>query len=223
MAITKGYFGNDFSFEDRFFDDHERLAEEVERLKAQRLRIVLTMGSFDLFHIGHARYLQQAKGLGDVLIVGVDTDAKVRSRKKGDMRPVVPQDERYEMLAHTRYVDILTYKDADDDKWKLIKMLRPDVLQAVDGTYTDEQIAELEKLCGKVVIQKRQAATSTSAKIRKVMLSGMNDFAQQAIRFLPGKITELLEEKVQDMKSSFTDSLPSYINQLLEDSIREDD
>ena len=84
----------------------ESLAELAEHLRGIGLRLVLTSGSFDLVHLGHVKYLAKAKELGDVLIVGVDSDAKIR-RRKGEDRPMVPQSERLEMLAHQRPVDVI--------------------------------------------------------------------------------------------------------------------
>jgi len=81
MAINAGIFGDSTSFEHRYISDHDKLSELVGYWKKLGLRIVLTSGTFDLFHIGHAQYLEKAKALGDVLIVGVDSDEKVRKRK----------------------------------------------------------------------------------------------------------------------------------------------
>ena len=88
---------------------------------------MLTSGSFDLIHLGHVKYLAKAKELGDVLVVGVDSDAKIRARK-GEDRPLVPEMERLEMLAHQRPVDLIYLKDEEDERWALIKAVEPDVL-----------------------------------------------------------------------------------------------
>lgn len=195
MGIDAGYFGDKLNIESRLFLDPEKLAKEVERLKEIGLKIVLTMGSFDMLHIGHCRYLKQAKELGDVLVVGVDTDAKVKARK-GDSRPVVPGDERYEMILHTRYVDLLTIKDVDQPKWYLIKLFRPNVLQAVEGTYTPQELEELKQYCGQVVVQPRQAETSTSAKVRLLVMEGMHDVVSHLSEALP----EFLKDALTKMK-----------------------
>lgn len=198
MSIDASYFGNDFNIESRLFLEPEKLAKEVERLKEIGLKIVLTMGSFDMLHIGHCRYLKEAKELGDVLVVGVDTDAKVKARK-GESRPVVPGEERYEMLIHTRYVDLLTIKDVSQPKWYLIKLFRPDVLQAVDGTYTDSELEELKEYCGQVVVQPRQAETSTSAKVRLLVMEGMHDVVTHLSEVLPDFLKEALT-KIKEKK-----------------------
>src|SRR4051812_35926260 len=93
MAINAGIFGDGTNLKDRYIPDHKKLGELVKHWKKMGLRIVLTSGTYDLFHVGHAEYLDQAKKLGDLLIVGVDSDAKVKSRK-GPHRPVVPEQER---------------------------------------------------------------------------------------------------------------------------------
>lgn len=214
MAINAGYFGNEFNFEQRLFDDIEVLVEEVERLKSMNLKIVLTSGSFDMVHIGHARYLREAKDLGDVLIVAVESDEKVRSRKKGSLRPVVPLKERVEMLAHLRYVDILTVKGLDDPKWNLIKRLRPNILQAVEGTYKQTEIEELKKYCGELIIQPRQAETSTSAKIRLLVIEGMRNLQEHFAAHLPEWIAKYFADKVALMNEEFKIELPVYLEKV---------
>ena len=87
--------------------DADTLAEAVARRQAAGERIVFTNGVFDLLHVGHARYLAEARALGDALIVAVNTDASVRGLK-GPLRPIVPEDERMEMLAALAVVDYVT-------------------------------------------------------------------------------------------------------------------
>src|SRR5919206_1620075 len=138
MAITSGIFSDAPNFDERLKGSLDSLAEFVEHLKGLGQRIVLTSGSFDLIHLGHVKYLARAKELGDVLVVGVDSDAKIR-RRKGDDRPLVPQDERLEMLAHQRPVDLLYLKEDDGERWDLIKAVEPDVLVlTADHSYSDD-------------------------------------------------------------------------------------
>src|SRR5215210_5417312 len=80
------------------------LIELREGWRGAGLRLVLTNGNFDLLHIGHVRYLEAARELGDILVVGINSDASVRTYK-GPERPVVPQDERAEIVAALRCVD----------------------------------------------------------------------------------------------------------------------
>lgn len=175
--------------ENRTIRDSSRLAIVIESLKTLGVRIVLTQGSYDLVHIGHARYLEEAKKMGDVLIVGVDEDEKIRNRK-GPERPIVPEDERLEMVLHLRSVDIAVLKRITDPKWSLIKTVRPDVLIATEGTYTDEEIAAIKQFCGNIVVLERMATTSTSAKIRLLQMKTAN----QLERELTPKIMHALRE-----------------------------
>src|SRR3954454_18423297 len=103
------------------------MAERVANLRGLGQRIVLTSGSFDLIHLGHVKYLAKAKELGDVLVVGVDSDRKIREGK-GEDRPLVPERERLEMLAHQRPVDLIFLKGEEKERWALIKAVEPDLL-----------------------------------------------------------------------------------------------
>lgn len=155
------------------------LSEKVENFRCEGKKIVLTSGTFDLIHIGHKRYLERAAEHGDCLVVGVDSDAKARSRK-GEDRPLVPQEERLEMLASFWWVNLLAVKEADDPKWDLIKTVKPDVLIVISENYKNEtELAELKKYCGDVQILERQAETSTSNKIRQMMVLGSRQFYEK--------------------------------------------
>lgn len=163
-------FSNDVAFETRLILDEEELKKKIAAFKTLGLKIVLTSGSFDLPHIGHMRYLREARLKGDVLIVGIDSDAKVRARK-GKYRPIVPERERAEMMTHTRYVDIVTIKDSDHEKWTLIKLVCPDVLVISERTgYDEDTQKELMKYCGEICNLQSQAETSTSAGVRRLQL-----------------------------------------------------
>lgn len=172
-------------------------AEEVPALVAayrqQGKKIVLTQGVFDLVHIGHARYCQQAKTYGDVLIVGVDSDAKVRQRKGPD-RPIVPQQERLEMLTYLRAVDAVVLKELEAPKLNLIKLVHPDVLVATRDTYDDEQLQQLAAFCGRVVVLEPMATTSTSAKIRRLQIGAAKKISDTLSTKLIGTIEEVLRE-----------------------------
>lgn len=195
LILNKGDFHLESSFDKRCVKDHKTLKEFVGHSKALGLRVVLTSGTFDMVHIGHARYLEKAKKHGDLLIVGVDSDKKIKKRK-GPERPVVPQDERLEMLTHLRSVDLVFLKELKDPKWALVKAVRPDTLIAVEGTYTKNQIKDLKKYCGKVVVLKRQATTSTSAKIRLLQMGT----AEKLGTALTPKIIKTIEESLDEIK-----------------------
>ena len=153
--------------------NYKKLASAVRGLQAVNRVVVATIGSWDLLHIGHLRYLIKAKSLGDVLVVGVDTDRGIKLYK-GELRPVVPQGERCEMLTYQSPVDFVTLVDDIDKKgkwqYKLIKAIKPDVFVAVEGSYPREQIVNIRKYCKKVVILPRQAEkTSTSDFIQNTV------------------------------------------------------
>jgi D-beta-D-heptose 7-phosphate kinase/D-beta-D-heptose 1-phosphate adenosyltransferase len=171
------------------------IAKKVSQLKKQGKKVVLTQGSFDLVHIGHARYCAEAKSYGDILIVGVDSDAKVKKRK-GEDRPIVPQDERMEMLTHLDSVDFVVLKKLNVPKWDLIKKVQPDILIATKETYTNEQLEALKEFCGKVVVLEPQATTSTSAKIRLMQIG----LAQKIADTLTKKLQRTIDTAFKELK-----------------------
>lgn len=160
--------GDSSNFEARYMATYDDLVIKIEACRTLGMQIVLTSGSFDLLHIGHMRYLEKARSFGDVLVVGVDSDEKIRQRK-GPTRPVVNESERLQMLSHVRGVNFITLKEPSEAKWELIKAVHPDILIATAETYTPEEISELEKnYCERVVVLEPQATTSTTARIRKL-------------------------------------------------------
>lgn len=163
----------------RFIKDFDKLAEIVDALRTIGARIVLTQGAFDFIHIGHFLYLEKARNMGDVLVVAIDSDEKVRQRKGPD-RPIVSEDERVQMLTHVRHVDLVTIKGASLKKWELIKLIKPDVLVATKETYTPEQIKALKKYCGELVVLEPQATTSTTAKLRRLNI-GLSNKIKEAV------------------------------------------
>lgn len=170
MAINAGIFGDKTSFDHRYIPDHEQLKTSVQLWKQLGLKIVLTSGTFDLFHIGHAQYLEKAKELGDVLIVGVDSDERVKKRKGPD-RPVVPEEERVLILSHVRHVDVVTLKNLNDKSSHLIKLVQPDILVVSKSTkHKEDEVGKKSQYCGEVVVLEPQATTSTSAKLRMIQI-----------------------------------------------------
>ena len=113
----------------------------ADRLRAERKRIVLANGCFDLLHVGHVRYLRAARELGDVLFVAINSDAAV-ARLKGRGRPLMPVAERAELLSSLREVDHVVVFE-EDDVSRLLLALRPDV--HCKGTdYTVDTVPERE-------------------------------------------------------------------------------
>ena len=106
--------------------ERERLAIVLDRLHGEEKQIVFTNGCFDILHAGHARYLKTARSLGDVLVVGLNSDESVRSIK-GPKRPLVEQVQRAEVLAGLQCVDIVTFFE-EPDPLALIYDVKPDIL-----------------------------------------------------------------------------------------------
>jgi rfaE bifunctional protein nucleotidyltransferase chain/domain len=215
MAITAGIFGNGTNLEDRYIPDQKKLALSVKRWKDLGLRIVLTSGTYDLFHVGHAEYLERAKELGDLLIVGVDSDEKVRERK-GLHRPVVPEEERIRVISHLRHVDAITIKPFSGKPNALIKLIRPDVLVLSKSTkHKKEDIEEKKKYCGKVILLDPQAETSTSAKVRLLHVSGAGRFAEEIVP----KLSALIEKRLTDNSKALAETIALDIPNLIGDAL----
>ena len=117
----------------------DRLVARCGYLKAQGVRLVLTNGAFDVLHVGHIRALEDARALGDVLLVAINDDASVRALK-GPNRPVVPAAERAEIVAALKCVDFVTIFAASD-VGDLLRALKPDV-HAKGHDYTVETVPE---------------------------------------------------------------------------------
>lgn len=114
-----------------------KLRDTADRLRAEGRKIVFTNGCFDLIHIGHVRYLSEAKKLGDILVVALNADSSVARLKRG--RPIIPAAQRAEVLAGLESVDYVTIFD-EDTPYELIKLLRPDIL-VKGGDWKKEDIA----------------------------------------------------------------------------------
>lgn len=145
------------------------LADALESHRARGERIVFTNGCFDILHVGHARYLAQARALGDLLVVGVNSDRSVRGLK-GPNRPLVPEDERAEMLAHLDSVDYVSLFDEERPD-ALIEVVRP-AIHAKGGDYRAEDLPEaavVEKHGGRVVILPLVEGRSTTSIIARVL------------------------------------------------------
>lgn len=125
------------------------LVEALRLRRDRKERLVFTNGCFDLLHIGHTRYLQDARARGDCLIVGINSDASVRSIKPNG-RPIVPQAQRAEVLAALACVDYLVIFDEPDPR-ALIAAIQPDVL-AKGGDWPIAQIV------GREIVQARGGA-----------------------------------------------------------------
>jgi len=150
-------------------DAHIKSFEEIDRIvkraKAHNQRVVFTNGCFDILHVGHVKYLQEAKGFGDILIVGLNSDASVRELK-GPTRPVNTEDDRAYILAALDAVDYVV-KFSDDTPHDLIKMIAPDVL-VKGGDYEGKKVVgtEFSKVLKLVDFVDGKSTTKTIAKIQ---------------------------------------------------------
>ncbi|NLX04445.1 MAG: adenylyltransferase/cytidyltransferase family protein [Phycisphaerae bacterium] len=125
--------------------DREALLERIETLKREGKRVVFANGCFDLFHVGHIRYLEGASREGDVMLVALNSDESARALK-GPERPVMPLVERMEMVAAVECVDMVT-KFEGTDCADLLKMLKPDV-HAKGTDWSAETIPERDIVRG---------------------------------------------------------------------------
>jgi len=142
--------------------------EVIRDLQAAGKKVVFTNGCFDILHAGHVRYLREARALGDLLVIGMNSDKSVR-RLKGAGRPLVREAERAEVLAALEMVDCVTIFD-EDTPAELVAELRPDVL-VKGGDYKAEDVVgreAVEASGGRVVIVPLVRGTSTTGLIRKI-------------------------------------------------------
>ena len=149
--------------------EREELRRIVEGLKTKGKRIVFTNGCFDLLHVGHVRYLEQAKVLGDILIVGINGDHSVRGLK-GPLRPILPVEDRAEILSGLGCIDYITVFD-EPTPLELITALQPHVL-AKGGDWTKEQIVGrevVEGVGGRVVTIPFVEGSSTTQIIETIL------------------------------------------------------
>ncbi len=182
--------------EARVIHDLQELKTVVKGFQDAGLKIVFTQGVYDLLHEGHGKYLELAKEQGDILVVGIDSDELTRKRK-GQNRPVVPEDERIRMLTFLRSVDIVTLRtlsETEKDMGYLHKAIRPDVFVMSKTTkdWPIEQQRETEKHVGKIKIFKPQAETSSSARIRHLMIDGATGLGE--------RINDLVREYYDEIK-----------------------
>ena len=150
----------------------EHAVNLVARLRAAGKTIVFTNGVFDLLHVGHLRYLQQARALGDALIVGLNSDRSVRANK-GPSRPVTPEGERAEILEALGCVDGVVVFDQETPH-DLIAAIQPDVLVKGADWAEDAIVGRdiVEARGGRVVRVPLEAGRSTTAIIEKIRSQG---------------------------------------------------
>ena len=146
--------------------DRNRLIARVAIARKNGARVVLCNGCFDILHVGHVRYFEGARALGDLLVVGVNGDEQVRALK-GEGRPLVPERERAELVAALRAVDFVTIFHEPTVE-ALLRAIRPDI-HAKGTDYTEETVPErdvVRSLGGRVAIVGDAKQHSTSAMLR---------------------------------------------------------
>lgn len=148
--------------------NRQSLADSVNDLRSKGRKIVLANGCFDLFHVGHVRYLKGAKAVGDILVVGINSDRQTR-QLKGTNRPFMPENERAEIVASLRCVDLVTIFDEPTVE-ELMNAIRPD-FHAKGTDYTTDTVPErnlMQQLGGIVVIVGDPKDHSTTDLIKNV-------------------------------------------------------
>ncbi len=148
--------------------DLNTLEHSLRRWRFFSKKIVFTNGCFDILHLGHIDYLSKASDLGDILIIGVNSDASTR-RLKGPTRPINNEEQRSVLLASLHFIDVVVVFD-DPTPYELIKLIKPDVL--VKGSDYN-----LSNIVGADIVQSYKGQVKT-------------------IEFLPGYSTSLIEEKI---------------------------
>ena len=154
----------------------KELAEIIRNAQKEGKKVVTTNGCFDVLHVGHVCYLQGARKLGDMLVVAVNSDTSVRALK-GELRPLVPEDERAEMLAALECVDYVTIF-SELDPIPLLLELKPDI-HVKGGDYKLEQLIEreaVESYGGKVIVGFNVPGKSTTDLIKVIV----EKYGQQA-------------------------------------------
>jgi D-beta-D-heptose 7-phosphate kinase/D-beta-D-heptose 1-phosphate adenosyltransferase len=144
------------------------LKEKVEALRKDGKKIAFTNGCFDILHVGHVRYLREAKKTADILILALNSDTSVRAIK-GEKRPLVPENERAEVLAALEYIDFITIFQ-ELTPLELINYLKPDVL-IKGGDWPEDKVVgrgEVKKWGGRVLLIPEIKGKSTTNIVEKI-------------------------------------------------------
>lgn len=150
--------------------DRSEMINAVETARSQGQKIIFANGCFDILHAGHVRYLEAARTLGDILIVAVNSDEQAR-RLKGEARPLLPQNQRAELVSSLEAVDLVTIFD-EPTVTELLLALKPDI-HAKGTDYTEETVPErnvVRSFGGQVAIVGDPKDHSSSEIIEKVSL-----------------------------------------------------
>lgn len=146
-----------------------RLKEIIEEEKRKRKKIILANGCFDLIHVGHIRYLREAKKKGDILILALNSDASIR-QLKGQGRPVLTEKERVDILTSMSFIDYITVFEEGNVE-NVLLALKPDI-HAKGSDYTEENVPEREtdlKIGAETAITGGPKVRSTSQIIKQII------------------------------------------------------
>ncbi len=146
----------------------ETVAARLDQLRGEGKQIVSTNGCFDILHVGHVRILKQAKGLGDILVVGINSDVSVK-KLKGEDRPINDQDDRAELLSSLECVDFVSVFD-EDTPVEFLKLVKPNI-HVKGADYKPEDLEEtpvVESFGGKVKILPLVPQKSTTSLVDKI-------------------------------------------------------
>jgi rfaE bifunctional protein nucleotidyltransferase chain/domain len=144
------------------------LQEKLDMLRREGKKIAFTNGCFDILHVGHVRYLREAKKTADVLVLALNSDASVQSIK-GEKRPLVPEEERAEILAAMEFIDFVTIFP-ELTPLELINYLKPDIL-IKGGDWPEDKVVgrdDVKKWGGRVIIIPEVEGKSTTNIVEKI-------------------------------------------------------
>ncbi|MBN1473924.1 MAG: D-glycero-beta-D-manno-heptose 1-phosphate adenylyltransferase [Syntrophaceae bacterium] len=148
--------------------DRNTLKNKLEELRKKGKKIAFTNGCFDILHIGHVRYLREAKKTADILVLALNSDASVK-KIKGKKRPLVPQEDRAEIMAALEFIDFVTIFD-ETTPLELINLLKPDVL-IKGGDWAEDDVVgrdEIKKWGGKLTLIPEIKGKSTTSIVDKI-------------------------------------------------------
>jgi len=148
--------------------DRNTLKNELDPLRKKGKKIAFTNGCFDILHIGHIRYLREAKKTADILVLAINSDASVK-KIKGEKRPLVPQEDRAEIMAALEFIDFVTIFD-ETTPLELINLLKPDVL-IKGGDWAEDKVVgrdEIKKWGGKLTLIPEINGKSTTSIVDKI-------------------------------------------------------
>lgn len=148
--------------------DRNTLKNELDPLRKKGKKIAFTNGCFDILHIGHVRYLREAKKTADILVLALNSDASVK-KIKGEKRPLVPQKDRAEIMAALEFIDFVTIFD-ETTPLELINLLKPDVL-IKGGDWAQDKVVgrdEIKKWGGKLTLIPEIKGKSTTSIVDKI-------------------------------------------------------